>query len=243
MQAKVVGGSGNCLAFSVPLHALRWQNGTVTDLGNLGGSLFSEAIAINNRGQVVGATDLPGDTNFFVGPFSNFHGFLWQNGNIRDLGTLAGDVTGFANAINNSGQVVGTGFFGNGQSRAFLWQAGVMTDLNALVPGAPFSPLYLVQANAINDRGEIVGLGLALDGELHAYLAVPCNQEDSDHSICDKVAEAASASTESATFVKSPGPDAGRNSALSKPFVRTLNPWVPQIHGRRLPGTRPGTQN
>src|SRR5215469_18146719 len=86
---QVVGGSGNCF---LTLHALLWQRGMVTNLGNLGGALFSQASAINHRGQVVGASDLYGDTNFFAGPFSNFHGFLWKNGTIRDLGTLAGDV-------------------------------------------------------------------------------------------------------------------------------------------------------
>ena len=50
-RGQVVGSSGDCT--SGPRHALLWTNGTVTDLGNLGG-LFNTATAINNHGQVVG---------------------------------------------------------------------------------------------------------------------------------------------------------------------------------------------
>jgi len=56
-------------------------------------------------------------------------------------------------------------------SRAFLWQNGVITDLNTLISGA--SPSFLLQASAINSRGEIVGFGLTSSGDVHAYLAIP----------------------------------------------------------------------
>jgi probable HAF family extracellular repeat protein len=95
-----VGYSGNCGVFGVPLHALLWQNGTATDLGNLGGTMNNLATDINNQGQVVGQSDLSGDTTF--------HAFLWQNGGpMADLGTLPGDFSSFAAAINSKGQVVG----------------------------------------------------------------------------------------------------------------------------------------
>lgn len=181
---QVVGSSGNC---TISLHALLWQNTEVTDLGNLGGTLFSQGSAINNRGQVVGSSDLSGDTNFFAGPFSNNHAFVWQNGVIHDLGTLPGDATSFANAINNKGQAVGNG------SRAILWRSEGLTDLNTLVPGPPFSPLYLLAANDINEQGEIVGVGLAINGELHAFVAIPC---DDDHADC-KESDGISANNES----------------------------------------------
>jgi len=179
-KGQTVGGSGDCAigpAFS--LHALLWQkDGTVTDLGNLGGSLYSGAVGVNDRGQVIGSSDLPGDTNFFAGPFSNTHGFFWENGVIADLGTLPGDATSFPDAINNKGEVVGGG------SRAVLWQNGVPRDLNTLVPGPPFSPLYLLDAFDINASGEIVGFGLAINGDLHAFLATPCDEDHADVESC-----------------------------------------------------------
>lgn len=59
------------------------------DLKGLGGSGSvgpgNIAGAINNRGEVIGTSDLPGDTTF--------HGFLWTDSNgTKDLTTLKGDV-------------------------------------------------------------------------------------------------------------------------------------------------------
>ena len=88
---------------------------------------------------------------------------------------LQGDVNSAATSINDRAQVVG-GSYGEGgpmmgNPRAFLWENGVMTDLNTLVPGN--SPLYLLIGSSINSRGEIAGFGVANDGEIHAYLASP----------------------------------------------------------------------
>ena len=178
-EGVAVGGSGDCAtsgAFS--LHALLWQNGSPMDLGSLGGTQFSAAFNVNDQSSVVGASDLAGDTNFWAFPFINNHAFFWQRGSITDLGTLPGDPTSFAFSINNMGQIVGQG------SRAIVWNDKELTDLNTLVPGPPFSPLYLLSALDINDRGEIVGEGLAINGDLHAYLAIPCDKGHGDVERC-----------------------------------------------------------
>ena len=208
-RGQVVGGSGPC---GSSLHALLWQHGLVTDLGGLGGTLYRTAQGINDQGQVVGASDLPGDATFFAGPFSNLHGFLWQNGVIKDLGALPGDGTSFGASINNKGEAVGFG------SRAFLWHNGVMTDINTLVPGPPFSPLYLLQAIDINDQSEIVGLGLAIGGEEHAFLAIPCDDRHSDVDACrnaeiNSMAETSHSSSNQRTAVIRPNPS-------GRPFAR-----------------------
>jgi probable HAF family extracellular repeat protein len=179
-NGQAVGGSGQCWAgpfFS--LHAVLWQNGKATKLGSLGGALFTAPGAINDKGQVLGSSDLSGDTDFFAGPFSNAHGFLWQHGVITDLGTLPGDGGSFGQGLNNKGQAVGIG------SRAIIWRNGVATDLNTLVPGPPFSPLYLLQAFSINDRGEVVGFGVAANGEAHAFLAIPCDDSHAEDAACN----------------------------------------------------------
>lgn len=95
---QVVGATGNCLN---GIHAVLWQNGTVIDFGNLGGTNpgLDVGFGINNHGQVVGRSDLPGDTTF--------HGFLWQNGVITDFGTLPGYFSSEGQSINDKGQVVG----------------------------------------------------------------------------------------------------------------------------------------
>ena len=113
--------------------------------------MFNAANAINNRGQVVGQSDVPGDT------FT--HAFFWQNGVMTDLGTLPGDANSIATDINDQGEVVGVSCDATSTiCRAFLWENGVMTDLNALIPSD--SPLFLTYGAGINDRGEIAGTGL-----------------------------------------------------------------------------------
>ena len=169
---QVVGTSGMCGSgpglLPIPVHALLWKNNTATDLGSLGGAMNNIAYAINNRGQIVGASDLPGD--------STGHAFLWQKGDMTDLGTLPGDFLSIAYGINDKGQVVGESCDVNFNCRAFLWQSGVMIDLNTLT--LPGSSLYLLVAFDINSRGEIVGNGVDQSGgEQLAFLAVPCGQD------------------------------------------------------------------
>ncbi len=172
-RGTVVGASGSCAAFNPntllslqAVHALLWQNGKATDLGNLGGNTGAAfgniAWAINNGGQVVGASDLAGETAF--------HAFRWQNGTMSDLGTLLGDVDSLAIGINDTGVVVGLSIDSSGNTRAAVWQGGKARDLNKLAKG---SPLYLITGCAINASGEITGLGLTNDGDVHTYLATP----------------------------------------------------------------------
>ena len=177
-EGKVVGASGTCSTFNtnflynlVPVHALLWEKGKAIDLGNLGGKtgLAGGNIAydINNQGQVVGNSDLPGDTTF--------HAFLWTwKTGMQDLGTVSGDVASVAISINDGGSVVGASLDANFNPRAFLWEKGVMTDLNTLTAGE--SPLSLLTGCSINSRGEITGLGLTSTGEIHTYLARPVQQ-------------------------------------------------------------------
>lgn len=167
---QAVGATGNCAnspeSFwgALAHHAVIWEKGKVKNLGGFGGQFWNFALNINNNGQVVGYSDLPGDT-------SN-HAFLWQDGIMMDLGTLPGDISSAALTINDKGQIVGQSTDEDFNSTAVLWERGIITDLNSLI--APDSPLYLVFAISINPRGEIVGFALhTQSGELHAYLATP----------------------------------------------------------------------
>jgi probable HAF family extracellular repeat protein len=170
-KGQVVGISGICanaVGGATAAHAVLWQNGTPIDIGNLGGVAWNTPTAINNDGVVVGFSDLPGDS----AASPNYEAFLWTKaGGMTNLGTLPGDAFSIAWGINSEGQVVGQSIASNGSSRAFLWQNGVMTDLNALVaPG----PLSLVYANDVNDAGEIVGGAYnSKTGNSPAFMAVP----------------------------------------------------------------------
>lgn len=176
-HGQAVGSSGTCAdttsnsvtgLISGP-HAVLWQDGYPTDLGGLGGKLVSVGAAINNRGEVVGASDLSGDTET--------HSFLWtKKTGMEDLGTLGTDPANFAGWINNKKQIVGWSCDSSGNCRAYLWQSHKMVDLNTLI--SPDSPLYLVLAFGINDDGDIVGQAVENStGDLHAFLARPISTQ------------------------------------------------------------------
>jgi probable HAF family extracellular repeat protein len=127
---------------------------TITDLGLLGG-LGSESRALNNHGQVVGDA-ATGD--------GNTHAFLWQNGQLTDLGTAPGYTSSIALGINDKSQVVGYVTTGNGYNggttQAFLWENGLMALL-----GDPGSI-----ANGINNQGQVIGESPAADGTDHGVV-------------------------------------------------------------------------
>lgn len=99
--------------------------------------------------------------------------------NMQDLSTLPGDINSYAYGINSKGQVVGDSN-GGSYDRAFLWQDGVMVDLNSLIP--PNSNLYLLVSDQINDRGEIACMACvfsngACTSEMPPVLLIPTHGE------------------------------------------------------------------
>lgn len=166
---QVVGISGACgvaVGGVSAAHAVLWQNGVPTDIGNLGGHSWNTPTAINNHGTVVGFSLRAGQDGT-----RNFEAFIWTSATgIRPLGMPAGDIRSEALGINNKDQVVGLSRAPSGL-RAILWQNGIVTDLNNLtLPGSP----YLLYANDINDAGQIVGEAYdANTGEAPAFLAMP----------------------------------------------------------------------
>jgi probable HAF family extracellular repeat protein len=172
-HGQVAGASGVCSTFNLinglylsPVHALLWDHGKVTNLGSLGGKFGNQAHGMNNRGQVVGSSDLAGD--------AVFHGFVWsQSTGMRDIPPVAGDTYSVALAINDSGEVGGVSIdqtFTN--LHAFVLLDGMPTDLNTLI--STDSPLELQTVCGINSRGEITGLAVEKStGQYRGYLAVP----------------------------------------------------------------------
>jgi probable HAF family extracellular repeat protein len=129
-----------------------WEKGKVQELPTIPGFPIGAAIAINDKGEVVGVS---GDCDFvFV------HILLWHNGTVTEL-----DLPGTSPApgdINNRGQVVGiAGLPGGG---AFLWQNGVITDLGAL-PGDVISI-----ASGINNQGQVAGQSCDINDNCSMFL-------------------------------------------------------------------------
>jgi probable HAF family extracellular repeat protein len=179
-KGQAVGASGACSNTEPPpiaygSHAILWEaDGTPVDLGNLGSTLGNVGLAINNRGEVVGASQLRDDSTLSNGTV----GFLWtrQHG-MKNLGTLPGDVASGAVGINDAGEIVGISIDAVGNPRAVYWHNGIPVDLNTQV-AAGFN-LDLLWAADINNRGEITGWGVdTSSGEIHTYLAIPNRMRD-----------------------------------------------------------------
>lgn len=175
-RGQVVGISGDCDQAVGRFSALRgvlWEpDGSMIEIPNLGGVTWHTPMAINKRGDVVGFSNPPGAGD----PEGDFiaHAFLWINGAAQaiDLGVLPGNLFSQAFAINNLGQVVGISFGGTGGTRAFLWQGGVMMNLNDLM-GAGNLDVFL-SAQDINDDGQITGRVVDhTTGQTRAFIATP----------------------------------------------------------------------
>jgi|SRR5580658_449850 probable HAF family extracellular repeat protein len=119
------------------------------DLGGLGGT-FGTTLFMNGQGQVVGLSNLSGDTTY--------HPFIWSKSEgMKDLGTLGGTIAA-PHWINDAGEVVGfANLLGDQTRHAFLWRKGVMTDLGTL--GYPES-----ESASINTQGQIVGSSFVFNG-------------------------------------------------------------------------------
>jgi probable HAF family extracellular repeat protein len=155
-DAVAINAGGAVVGYGA-LGARVWKNGVVTEIGPIGENSCGRVSDINPRGQVVGS--------HLVRDFGDefwCHGFLWDNGQLTDLGTLGGDRSA-AMAINPAGQVVGYSEGGLVSPEAFLWQNGVMNGLGTLGGGESY-------AYAITPGGEVLGESSSVSGELHAFL-------------------------------------------------------------------------
>jgi probable HAF family extracellular repeat protein len=159
-----------------------WEHGAAVVLHDLGYPRSNFAFAINDHGQIVGKVRTADNTHYVAA--------LWQpDGTLTTHEPLPGDFAAFATGINNRGQVVGNDFDSSfNWSHSFIWQDGVMTDLNRLIHAD--SNLFVISASNINERGQISGMATVLSGphtgDIHAYLATPVD-EDAGESVADVV--------------------------------------------------------
>jgi probable HAF family extracellular repeat protein len=172
------------LRFTLPTLGISWvllgalsanaQTYKVIDLGTLPGDDNSVAHGINNAGQVVGSSVLPGSSDPVVNPDKS-HAFLYEHGQLSDLGLngATSQALGVAGGIgidpsdkdDDRRKTRVTGSFGSApEIYAFLYQDHLLRNLGRL-PGGSYSI-----GHAVNRRGEVVGVADNASGLAHPFL-------------------------------------------------------------------------
>jgi probable HAF family extracellular repeat protein len=128
---------------------------SLLDLGTLPGGQHSVAEALNDHGAVVGYSSAGNKEK---------HAFLYQHGEMIDLGTLGGKRSQ-ANGINNKGVIVGQSLFSDEFIyHGFIYENGQMTDLGTL------GSEKWCMAYDINDSNAVVGSSWNIDNKVNAFL-------------------------------------------------------------------------
>jgi len=166
--------------------------GTLIDLGSLSSGGQSEAVAINDMGEISGWATVGSEARaFLIVPLYDDAGepttwVLDENGDgandlMQDLGLVSdGEFQTIALGINQAGNVVG------GKTRAFPGQIG-QAFLNFGGEGADYPENYRMLGTlggayaygyGINEAQWVVGGAQTADGEEHAYVIEPLTNDD-----------------------------------------------------------------
>ena len=121
-----------------PFAAYTWKDGVRRSLHPEGASI-SAATDINNSNEIAGMVRFGDDMDAAV----------WRDSGLTLLEDLGGE--GYANGINDRGQVVGyVSELGSMIRSAAVWNNGVLTVLSDVNSGS-------AEARGVNNRGEIIG--------------------------------------------------------------------------------------
>jgi len=157
-RSAVVGWMGQGGAgFSVSFHMAQRL---VRDIPLIDNAVNSEAEAVNELDSVTGVSMI----HVKSGPVPR-RSWIFKNGTLTDLGMLPDNFRCIAEDINDAEQIAGNCFLQNLTPRPFIWQDGVMTRIDDLIPPRP-GYSAMASANAINNRGQIAGRAV-VPGQIH----------------------------------------------------------------------------
>jgi probable HAF family extracellular repeat protein len=148
LRLKSVSASLALSAFALAAHAQTTYQ--LTPLGSLGGGT-AVATAINSAGDVVGCSAA------IINGEPTGRAFVYRNGLMMDIGSLADGGTSCASDINDAGQITGVSATPSGEQRGFIYTNGTMTSLG----NAGTSSI----GNAINNTGLVAGTANGLNGK------------------------------------------------------------------------------
>jgi RNA polymerase sigma factor (sigma-70 family) len=133
-------------------------------IATIPGLTSSQALGVNNQGQVVGMIE---GSNGLV------HAFVWEQGRTTDLGTFGGSKA-IATSINSLGEIVGV-VSTNGQRRVYLLSRTNVTDLGMIDEfgklGTEGNITYIPGGITINDQSRVSGRLMLKDGNQRSFLS------------------------------------------------------------------------
>lgn len=145
--------------------AFLWEGGQMRDLGSLGYP-FNEAVAINDRGVVVGTAAQNQCVDCYPGWSGPKQPWRWAAGEVESVSIPTADGSGevaVLTDVNDAGQITGYTFAGGYRwavGEAFVWKDGALTWLGkhgkTQQSVSPDTALRGIAA-AINDAGLVAG--------------------------------------------------------------------------------------
>lgn len=126
-----------------PMRAVYWKSGVIKEIPTLNAKNFqsSQAVAINNKGDIVGWSEVPSGGR---------RAFKYSNGLVTKLDELPGSISSVALDVNDAGVIVGVDYAVGGRERAVMWVNNKVIDVSGYVGAKNAS------VSAINNKGQLL---------------------------------------------------------------------------------------
>lgn len=171
-SARAINNKGQIVGSTYTDHnnqAVLWNdsNATPTVLGALGQNMESNAVAINDAGQIAGWSNIIGGGRHAVFWNSSTSGptDLGTLGDFMGRGGIPGQASSIATGINADGLIVGKSIYSSPSMSglditSFLWDGTHMININSLLPADAVRAGFISSDTvSINNAGVIAGVG------------------------------------------------------------------------------------